>query len=539
MKEIDENIKVLDNNVEYYKNGNVKAYESTIHHVGLGKTIKVRNRDHQIYKEKLDEALELLYKEWEVVSTNDRKRFNYTKYLRVVDLSKVKIPNKYKDKELLLIPEKPLKNDSKYMFQLKWYHKLFYPFLYFFIKDSRLKFETDMKNYDDTIIKNKQIIKINATMKDTYKRRMIKSLIIILKIKLKVEIYNEELNNLVNRYKKSDKDNVIAYFSKFLPNRMSYNNLYKEITFEIDYNIEDSTLIVNFKFPKENEFPKFKKYKFIKAHKSIKELEFKKAERENLIKDAYYSLYIAIVNDIVQIDTEKIISYIVLNGIYSGVDSRTGKEFEACIMTSKVEAEEFRNINLDKIEPKDTFKYFSGKGVPDTNNISPVEPIRFIDKGKFKLIETDEILSNLSIDTNLAAMDWRDFETLIKDLFELEFRDQDIEIRNTQHSNDGGIDVVAFNNNPYTGGVILLQAKRYTNTVQPEPVRALKGSMDQHNAIRGILATTSKFGASSIEYARQHNITLIDGDKLVEMFKKHNYKFHIDLEQAKKSNIMG
>lgn len=317
---------------------------------------------------------------------------------------------------------------------------------------------------------------------------------------------------------------------------MSYNNLYKEITFEFDYNSEDSTLIVNFNFPKENEFSEFRGYKFIKTQKSIKEIEFKKADRENIIKESYYSLYIAIVNDIVNIDTEKIISYIILNGIYSGVDSRTGKEFESCIMTSKVEAEGFRNINLENIEPKDTFKYFSGKGVPDTNNISPVETIRFIDKGKFKLIEKDEILSNMSIDTNLAAMDWRDFETLIKDLFELELREKDIEIRNTQHPNDGGIDVVAFNNNPYTGVIILLQAKRYTNTVQPEPVRALKGSMDQHNAIRGILVTTSRFGASSIEYARQHNITLINGDKLVEMFTKHNYNFHVDLEQAKIAN---
>ncbi len=34
------------------------------------------------------------------------------------------------------------------------------------------------------------------------------------------------------------------------------------------------------------------------------------------------------------------------------------------------------------------------------------------------------------------------------------------------------------------------------------------------------------------------NITLIDGDKLLEMFKKHNYNFHIDLEQARKNNAM-
>ncbi len=121
-------------------------------------------------------------------------------------------------------------------------------------------------------------------------------------------------------------------------------------------------------------------------------------------------------------------------------------------------------------------------------------------------------------------------------MFELEFREQDIEIKNTQLSNDGGIDVVAFNKNPYTGGIIVLQAKRYTNTVTPEPVRALKGSMDEHKAIRGILVTTSDFGGSSREFAGQHNITLINGEMLIDLFKKHNYNFHIDLEQAKLQN---
>ena len=135
-------------------------------------------------------------------------------------------------------------------------------------------------------------------------------------------------------------------------------------------------------------------------------------------------------------------------------------------------------------------------------------------------------------------MDWKEFETLIRDVFELEFREQDIEIRNTQYSNDGGIDVVAFNKNPYTGGVILLQAKRYTNIVTPEPVRALKGSMEEHKAIRGILVTTSDFGGSSREFAGQHNITLINGDQLIELLKKQGYDFHINLEQAKIINAM-
>lgn len=523
----------------------------------MGKTVKVRNQDYGIYSEKLDEAIELLLKEWEVISTNSNidifieksktfhllsnnlKSFSYREFLKSVYLSQYVKPEDPKEQELLSVPEKPVKDDLKYLFSLKWYHKLFYLFFYSTIKESRAKYENDINRYNETLHRNKKIEETNRKNKETYLSNLKTYEDNIIREKDEINSFNNELEALAEGYKKSKKDDVIDYFNRFLYIRIKeYNHIYSKITIETDYHIEDKTLIVNFNFPKENQFPKFRNYKFVKTHKIIQNIEFKKAEREELIKEAYYSLYIAILNDIIKVDTAKIATYIILNGIYQGLDSRTGKEFEACIMTAKVQAEDFKTINLSRIKTKDTFKFFSGKGVPDPNNISPVEPIRFIDKGKFKLIDSGEVLSNLSIDTNLAAMDWRDFETLIKDLFELEFRDQEIEIRNTQHTNDGGIDVVAFNNNPYTGGIILLQAKRYTNTVQPEPVRALKGSMEQHNAIRGILATTSRFGASSIEYARQHNITLIDGDKLLEMFKKHNYNFHIDLEQAKKNNAM-
>ena len=207
-----------------------------------------------------------------------------------------------------------------------------------------------------------------------------------------------------------------------------------------------------------------------------------------------------------------------------------------CIMSCKVDMDHFRNIKLENIDSKECFKYLKGRGVPNPVNLVQIKPIRFINKEQYKLIDSDNVLSNLNADTNLAAMDWRDFETLIKDVFELEFLSQDIEIRNTQHSNDGGIDVIAFNKNPYSGGIIVLQAKRYTNTVTPEPVRALKGTMQDINAIRGILVTTSNYGKSSYEFAAQNNITLINGDELIQMFDKHGYSFHINIEQAKALN---
>ena len=309
-----------------------------------------------------------------------------------------------------------------------------------------------------------------------------------------------------------------------------------EFDYRFNYSQEEETLTVDCYLPKDDIFPRNRDFRLVKARKEISSKKIGPRVFNRFIENTYYNLFIAFVDIFFDIDYRRIYKSIVINGYYSGTDKRTGKDFNLCIMTCKVGYEDFNEINLLKVDPKECFKYLRGKGIPNPVNLIPVKPLSFINKEQYRLIESDNVLSHLSLDTNLAAMDWRDFETLIKDVFELEFASQDIEIRNTQHSNDGGIDVIAFNRNPYSGGIIVLQAKRYTNTVTPEPVRALKGTMQNINAIRGILVTTSNYGNSSYEFASQNNITLINGDELIQLVQKHGYSFHIDIEQAKSLN---
>lgn len=422
--------------------------------------------------------------------------------------------------------EKPNKESEKYIVNIKWYHKLFGLTNQVINKIEKI-YENDLELYNSSHSEKQKIENINK-----YKLKEYNDLL---------DEYNKEIESDMNYYNKLFEDysnlddnlKIKAYFEKVIKNFSLCFSIIEFKHLNLEYNFEDRSLVVDFLLPQESYFPKAKAYKYVKSRNEINEIQFKEKERNELIKDTYYSMYLAIAYEIYNFDISNKVSDIILNGFYKGIDKRTGKEFEVCIMSSKIPYEEFKDIDFKNINPRDTFKYFKGRGTPDVNNITQIEPIRFSDKSKFKIINSDSVLDSLSAESNLAAMDWQDFEVIIRDVFELEFREQDIEIKNTQQSNDGGIDVVAFNKNPYTGGVILLQAKRYTNIVTPEPVRALKGSMDEHKAIRGILVTTSDFGNSSREFANAHNITLINGDQLVDLFSSHGFNFHINLEQAK------
>lgn len=538
----------VDTSTEYNKNGSIKAYEALITHTKLNKTVKVRNKDHLIYSQKYNEALEYLHSEWNVVKSNqdignfldradklhilatESEPFDYTKFR--LDKVRELLPDSPAPPIYELLPkknDKPCEEDLKYIYVPKFHHKL----LGLVKSKSRAvkeAYKRDLKRYEKKCEKIRIIEEKNNCLAREYEEKLSS-------YKQQREELNDKYVDILNNYiRASSEEGVSEYLKLVLDNSFGYNNLFDSLIFEVDYDKDDSTAIVDFRFPLEEDFPKVKEYKYVKSRKEITESLFKDKDFNDLMKRSYYSLYIAVAYELFMIDSDNHVEALVLNGYYKGIDKRLGKPFEACIMTAKFDKVEFLGVDFDNINPKDTFKYFSGKGVPDASNVTEVEPIRFGDNSRFKLIESDSVLVNLSAETNLAAMDWKDFETLIKDVFELEFREQNIEIRNTQHSNDGGIDVVAFNKNPYTGGIILLQAKRYTNTVTPEPVRALKGSMEEHKAIRGILVTTSDFGGSSREFANQHNITLINGDQLIDLFKKHNFDFHIDLAQAKLLN---
>ena len=144
---------------------------------------------------------------------------------------------------------------------------------------------------------------------------------------------------------------------------------------------------------------------------------------------------------------------------------------------------------------------------------------------------------NLEEDTNLAAMPWDDFEHLVAQLFELEFSKSGVEVKVTQVSRDRGVDAILFDPDPIKGGKYILQAKRYTRTVDVASVRDLYGTVMNEGANRGILITTSSYGPDSYEFAKDKPITLIDGSNLLSIFEKHQMKYRIDLEEARSLNL--
>lgn len=121
----------------------------------------------------------------------------------------------------------------------------------------------------------------------------------------------------------------------------------------------------------------------------------------------------------------------------------------------------------------------------------------------------------------LLDMDSFAFEHLVKRLLE-EMDYQNVEV--TTRSGDGGVDVIAEIELGITSVREVVQAKRHRRTIQRKDLDALRGSLYRFNAVRGTIIATSRFSKGTEEAAFAGGaapITLIDGDKLIDLLIEH------------------
>ena len=102
-------------------------------------------------------------------------------------------------------------------------------------------------------------------------------------------------------------------------------------------------------------------------------------------------------------------------------------------------------------------------------------------------------------------------------------------IKGITASGDNGIDGFAYcmDDQSLKTTRVAIQCKRYTAGAVGSPeINNLRGAIDTNRADYGVLITTSYFSKDAIESSRNGStpITLIDGNKLVDLMVQHKYK---------------
>ena len=281
-------------------------------------------------------------------------------------------------------------------------------------------------------------------------------------------------------------------------------------------------------------FPKLKEVKYIATKKELRESYILESQINKMFDESMYKITLRTIHELFEADSVNAIDAISFNGWVKAINKATGKEENNCILTIQVKKDEFLGLNLSRIDPKISFRNLKGIASSKLSSMVPVQPILQLTKTDKRFVEGYDVADSVDNSTNLAAMDWEDFENLIRELFEKEFQTNGGEVKVTQASRDGGVDAIAFDPDPIRGGKIVIQAKRYTNTVGVAAVRDLYGTLVNEGATKGILVTTANYGPDAYQFAKDKPITLLSGSNLLHLLEKHGHHAKIDLREAKK-----
>ena len=303
--------------------------------------------------------------------------------------------------------------------------------------------------------------------------------------------------------------------------------------FELSYIPESSTLLVSYSLPSVDAIPRLREVTYIQIRDEFNEKELSDAQVRKLYDSLVYQIALRTVHELFESDQIGAFDSVVFNGYVTSVDRRTGLTSTACILSLQTIREEFLKINLAQVDPKACFKALKGVGSSKLFSLTPIAPIMEMRREDGRFVSVRELANTLDDSVNLAAMDWEDFEHLIRELFEQEFSSGGGEVKVTQASRDGGVDAVAFDPDPIRGGKIVIQAKRYTNTVGVAAVRDLYGTVLNEGAIKGILVTTSDYGPDAYELAKDKPLVLMNGAHLLHLLEKHGHRAQIDIKQAR------
>ncbi|MDP2885952.1 MAG: restriction endonuclease [Ignavibacteria bacterium] len=327
-------------------------------------------------------------------------------------------------------------------------------------------------------------------------------------------------------------DAIIFFFGKVLEKSAYSCNFTRKV--DLEYKLDTKLMMVDYLLPSIDDMPRHKKIRYDQARDEMVETFIPEKQLFELYDDVLYQIVLRSIYELFAADDIEALDTVVFNGWVHSIDGGTGKEVNACILSVQTRKKEFSALNLERIDPKACFKSLKGVGSSKLHSLAAVPPIMQMSREDRRFVPSYNVVDQVDEKENLAAMDWLDFENLIRGLFEKEFSSNGGEVKITQASRDGGVDAIAFDPDPIRGGKMVIQAKRYTNVVGVSAVRDLYGTLINEGATKGILVTTSEFGPDAYEFAKGKPLTLLTGGNLLALLEKHGHRAKIDLKDAKR-----
>ncbi|MFE6691149.1 restriction endonuclease [Streptomyces sp. NPDC057743] len=336
--------------------------------------------------------------------------------------------------------------------------------------------------------------------------------------------HNAGVRELLDGLRAGDADAVVEYFSAALYSGTSWPEGFPR-QLSAGYDTAARQLVLDWELPGYDVVPAVKSVRYLPTPDEERETARPAAQRRALYREVIAQSMLLVLHDLFAADTFGALDSVALNGFVDDVDPVTGRPATLFLATVLAPRSALDSYHLAQVSAPDCLtEGLRGQLSARPDQCTQVRPGRRpadIAGGAVVSHGTDG-------EADLHAMDPLAFEQLVAELF----RAMGMQAVTTQRSGDGGIDVDALDPDPIRGGKIVVQVKRYRNTVPPTAVRDLYGTVQSEGANKGVLVTTSQFGPGAHRFAQGKPLTLIAGPELVDLLGRYGLRGRLGPDDA-------
>ncbi|MGW5972603.1 restriction endonuclease [Streptomyces sp. NPDC055186] len=327
--------------------------------------------------------------------------------------------------------------------------------------------------------------------------------------------HNAGIAEMAAGLRSGDPEAVVEYFSAALYASTGWpEDMPRQLSAAYDSGARQ--LVLNWELPRYDVVPEAKSARYMINADQVKESPRPVTQRRTLYRDVLAQCLLLVLRDLFAADEFGALESVALNGFVDDHDPVTGRRVPMFLGTVMASRSTFAALRLEQVNAVNCLvDGLRGQLSSRPDQYAPVRPGRLPeDVGNGVVTHGD------GEEPDLYEMDPVAFETLVADLF----RAMGMQAVTTQRSNDGGVDVDALDPAPIRGGKIVVQVKRYRNTVPPTAVRDLYGTVQDAGANKGVLVTTSSFGPGSHTFANGKPLELVAGSELVDLLHRHGLR---------------
>jgi restriction system protein len=343
--------------------------------------------------------------------------------------------------------------------------------------------------------------------------------------KTEIESHNATIDSFADAYRLGRPDAVVEYFGHVLDRSVLPDEFPEE--YRLAYVPESKQVVVEHWLPTVQVVPDVSEYTYVKTKDEVREKARKKGEVKALYETAIAQTCLRILNEIFSSDEAEVVQSAVLNGVVDAISPSTGEHIRPCIVSVRSTREEFCRLVVERIDPVSCLRSL-GAVSKKAEELTPVRPVIEFDMVDRRFVAEADIISNLDSRPNVIDFTPSEFESLVTNLF----TGMGLETKQTRSSRDGGVDAVAYDSRPVLGGKVVIQAKRYKNTVGVAAVRDLYGTMINEGANKGILVTTAGYGPDAFAFAKDKPIELLDGAGLLYLLSEQGIEAKIVMPES-------